>query len=618
MTTVLRLKETNRPGPTADLSEHTYGRRVAIRKWFHNLYREKPDEKFDGDECISLEEAESLVMVPSFNLTSGQTTTESSRSASPEKKQTHSHRDKIREFKMHLKIKLSHFKHRHSRGVAGNGNVEKDVKNDADKADADKADLCVQKLFVEQNENDQMDGKAKSSADDGTDVLAEISTSKTCEDRGNEHAEDSADQELAGATSAPASAPTSLPLEGTCRTKRLSNDDRNIASIKRPCSSKAVGPSPSDESSEDTSDANQLEQSSMEKTPSACLAKSPISSESESAQHAQAAADTQPIVDSSSESYETTSDSMEDSDDFSSSEDVSSADEPSTIEDHVVQPVEEACISPIASEKIYTIPTFRKKVGTLNVANIVKSVREGTLNQDKLIEIANKGLDGHGDLTFRNKEFYDDPTSPSINENEKIDDKKPAKELRSSMKDNSKPTKKNQKPGSVKFDKFSCLIVYERSVNANPSRTKETTKEPTSLNACEGTVRLNKKSQSSMQGQKGTGTKSILRVKTNLRAKEENRRANACDRVGVDSFMDLFEHFENKKQMEEYLLPGAREGQLNNYFSENFFPEILEDITITTSANSEFSRSRRATESNIGRKLGPLPRNWTSSKDKKK
>lgn len=594
MATVLRLKETHRSGP-ADISEHTYGRRAAIRKWFHNLYREKPDEQFNGDECISLEEAESLVMIPSFNLTSGPSTTESSRSASPEKKPTRTHRNKIKELKVHLKIKLSHFKHRHARDLTEKDGTEKDAKNDADKAEIE--DLCVQDLFAEEDGNDLMDGKTNSSAEDGTDVLVEISTSKACEEHEDERAKGTADQQLPDAATG-----ISLSSEGSCGTKRLSNDDRNNTSVKRPCSSKAIGSTSSDETSEDTSDANQFEQSSVEKTPSAYLTKSPTGPESESAQHLQATEDTQPVFDSSSEAYETTSDSMKDSDDFSSSEDMSFSDESSATGGDTAQQ-SEACTSPIESEKVYTIPTFRKKVGTLNVSNIVKSFREGTLSQDQLIEIANRGVDGHGDLTFRNKEFYDDiPTaSSSIKANEKMDEKKPSKEQSSNVEKNSKPIK-TQKSGSVKFDRFSCLIVYERPVNAGQSRTKE----PASSNAYEGTVRLNKKPHSPVQCQKISGTKSILKVKSNLRAKEENKRADACDRVGVDSFMDLFEHFEHKKQMEECMLPGVREGQLNNYFSENFFPEILEDITITTSANSEFSRSRKATESNIGRKLGAV------------
>lgn len=632
MTTV--LQETHRQGPAAaQFSEHTLGRRDAIRKWFHNLYREKPDAEFDGDECISLEEAESLVMIPSFHLLSGQTTAESPKSTCSEKKQVHSHRDKIRDLKIHLKVKLSQFKHRHGRSEVGKSANEKDTKRGIEsdtnntkidntdtknntktetesntkvntKKDSNKNEVTkcsVQDLFIQQPIE-----KVESTDEDSKSSDADVSPSTPASVQKQINECDDPCQERTSGHESPvvvtvdASTQTN---EGSCRLKRQSNDDdADAASIKRPCASRETGSASSNENSEGGSTDISQDRRSIEEASPSFLGISPINLEVAPEQPVEASECAEATADSSIEPEEDVSESMESSDDFSASEDTSFSDECSTTGAVEVAPDPEPCVLPVEVEKYYTIPTFRKRVRTLNVANIVKSFREGTLNEEKLAEIANKGVDGHGDLTFKNKAFYDDISAEKSNVdiNDKKVDKECSQTQHSKSERNSK-VKGEKSGGTVKFDKFSHLVVYETVVN--PS---STTKGTASIRDCETTLRLNKTVRSPTQGQKVSGTKSILKVKSNRRAKEENMRATACDRVAVDSFMDLFEHYENKKQMEECKLAEEREDQLNNYFSEHFFPEILKDKTITTSANSEFSRSRKATETNIGRKLGAV------------
>lgn len=598
MTTVLRLNESHRAAPALDLKDQTLGRRVAIRRWFHSLYREEPDDEFDGDECISSEEAESLVMVPSFNLAPARISTNSTKDASTDKKETHRRREKIRDFKIHIKVKFSHLKHRHERSSGHEPINHKDT--NVSSKDSGQRACTIEHLFGEGAKQtiDSVSRAPEVSAESVSQRLEDASTSDNTTNSDNTTSNGKKDSQIITVQQLNAGSPAkelSTDLSGSRRMKRQSNhEEADKGSNKRPRSGKEVSTDLSAENVEDNSSCEESESSIY-------MNSSPTSVDPEPKQSVPApqSTDSTPdqAIDSSLELNKVDTNSMDSSDDFSSSEGTSFSDEFSATEDDIVSDPE-PCVSPDVSEKVYSIPTFRKKVRSLNVANIVRSFREGTLNEDRLIEIANKGVDGHGDLTFKNKEFYDDPASkPSdLHKNEEKDNQTGERDSLADIKDSA--VMEDQKPvGTVKFDRFSCLIVYETS--ANPSSLKHT--ESVSLRGGQCTVRMKQNTKCSQ-----TGTKSILKVKSNSRAKEENKRANDCDRVAVDSFMDLFEHFEHKKQMEECMLAEVREGQLNNYFSENFFPEILEDATIITSANSEYSRSRKATELNIGRKLGAI------------
>ncbi|KAH3900617.1 protein phosphatase regulator GIP1 SCDLUD_003609 [Saccharomycodes ludwigii] len=94
--------------------------------------------------------------------------------------------------------------------------------------------------------------------------------------------------------------------------------------------------------------------------------------------------------------------------------------------------------------------------------------------------------------------------------------------------------------------------------------------------------------------------KSILKVKNNLNEKYEYVRAKGCDTVDFDSFMDFFTQHEQERMDCEFILIKMREQQLSNYYSVDFFPELLKKNDSTTKA---YSFSKMMTEQNIGRKI---------------
>lgn len=251
---------------------------------------------------------------------------------------------------------------------------------------------------------------------------------------------------------------------------------------------------------------------------------------------------------------------------------------------------------------IYTIPTFKQKRGELNVSGLVQSFRNGTLTEKNLNQMVKRGFQ---DVTFRSKEFYDEPPTSA----QDIGGEQKEKDDSSSISSNEYDKKTECRDGTgtagnggvVKFDKYSCILVYRAAKRNSQSKAYHYTapKGPHSRNDT-FSARVDKKS--SPLGDKSS--KSILKKPANEKETEEIVRAKYCDKVDVKSFLAYFEHFEHQKHSEAANLVRFREQQLSHYYSQDFFPELLENIKTTRDCDSEYRRSKRATELNIGRKIG--------------
>lgn len=245
---------------------------------------------------------------------------------------------------------------------------------------------------------------------------------------------------------------------------------------------------------------------------------------------------------------------------------------------------------------IYAIPTFKQRRGQLNVSGIIRSFRDGTLTEKNLAKMAKGNPIG---LSFRSKEFYDQPPS-SAEDVEEQDSKQITPCIPSGNEnDNVSENDKFEFTGDgecVKFDNYSQILVYkaakrnvrDRGTNYSTLRTSNDENRITT----------------SRVDQPLYASRSILKRADNERESEEIMRATLCDKVDVKSFLAYFEYFEHQKHSEEPNLSKVREQQLSHYYSKEFFPELLEDIKFKRAFNGEYRKSKLATELNIGRKIG--------------
>lgn len=583
MTTVVVQKEALHE--TSIASAEGSGRRLTWRKWFHTSRKDKVEDDFQEDECISLEEAESLVFVPSFHLNSSYTFPETS----PEiQVRTHRNRQKIRELKKQLTLKLHRLKHRYDK--VESQRLEKPAKKTFDRHIIEEP-ISVKDLFNNTEEHHSVDVKEETKNKEQENLQkSELPKNIANDDEANETFNE-----------------TEASSGASCRMKRPCNNELSAnSSFKRSCSTKDLSSASSVESLRNDYNGDEDEQNSIQNTPPDYLTKSPTLIDDTATLGEQDSIRAPPCPKSRTESDDDGSLNMKSAHADVSSDDSSLSDDISTTMDDTVSEAL-SCAASVTCEKVYTIPTFRKRKDSLNVANIVKSFRDGTLNEEQLIEFADKGKKRNEDLTFKNKEFYDDPASkaPIDTLTDKVDKDKCLKDSKINVKNSVRSTGKKGE-GAVKFDRFSCLIVYKPSTKSS-SLVNDGVMSLRDCDHPQGSIRRQpSQTRSVRQKPEGCEAKSILKIKANTREKEEIRRAIRCDEVDIESFMNLFEHFENKKQMEEIKLGEVREDQLNHYYSEQFFPEILEDVTVTTAHNSEFSRSRKATELNIGRNLGAI------------
>ncbi|AQZ17675.1 GIP1 (YBR045C) [Zygosaccharomyces parabailii] len=247
---------------------------------------------------------------------------------------------------------------------------------------------------------------------------------------------------------------------------------------------------------------------------------------------------------------------------------------------------------------IYTIPTFKQKRGEMNVSGIVRSFRNGTLNEKSLRNMFEKSGKG---VTFRSKEFYDEPPTSA----KEAEDEQKHKEEASICSENQDTEYKNEAATEgngcgVTFDRYSCVLVYRAAKrNCHPMNPCFTSERMNTSKKTYNIARTSEPSSSHLD----KAAKPILKKTANEKEALEKARAKFCDKVDVKSFLAYFEHFEHQKHSEEANLGKFREKQLSHYYSKEFFPEMLQDRKSEIGHKSEYRKSKRATELNIGRKF---------------
>ncbi|EDO17464.1 hypothetical protein Kpol_1037p61, partial [Vanderwaltozyma polyspora DSM 70294] len=211
---------------------------------------------------------------------------------------------------------------------------------------------------------------------------------------------------------------------------------------------------------------------------------------------------------------------------------------------------------------------------------ILRKVDDGTLNQQKLLELLNKTKknDGFANFTFKSRGFYE---KPSEHESELEEELNPQNSL-------------------VKFNKQSYLFVYQKTSPDKLDHSDKRHKHKSHPhNRCSHHKTNNGKRYSLKECQRRK-PKSILKAKENESEIEESKRAIKCDNIDVESFMKYFEKIESQKYIDERKLSKIREQQLSNYYSDRFFPALNKE---SSNDLKEYIKSKRATEVNIGRTL---------------
>ncbi|AET39918.1 protein phosphatase regulator GIP1 Ecym_5141 [Eremothecium cymbalariae DBVPG len=256
------------------------------------------------------------------------------------------------------------------------------------------------------------------------------------------------------------------------------------------------------------------------------------------------------------------------------------------------------------------IPTFRMNAGkNMDVSHIVENLKSGTITERDLLYLAS--MYTSQEVGFMDKSFYDEQGNEADNESATSDEYEIEHQtIGTDDKECCKQISANENNDSVKFDRFSYLVIYNASKKCDSSRLKKRSIEdcgenshppaPAADSGYDGddeAVHSNNitESEESLH-------KSILKSKSNDKEFLESQRAVKCDKVSVDEFLEFFEKYENERREGEYVLSFARDKQLSNYYSKEYFPEIGR-LDVPVKASNEFARSKMATEHNIGREL---------------
>ncbi|AGO10366.1 AaceriABL089Wp [[Ashbya] aceris (nom. inval.)] len=266
--------------------------------------------------------------------------------------------------------------------------------------------------------------------------------------------------------------------------------------------------------------------------------------------------------------------------------------------------------SPLDSEfevQRLVIPTFRMNAGkNMDVSHIVENLKSGTITENDLLYLAS--MYAAQEVGFMDKSFYDDGGNEADNESATSDDLE--KERQTITTDERDYYKNNHESNdSVKFDRFSYLVIYNASKKCDSSGLKKRSPRNNSGSLIQGTTAVDSGYEGdddephspNITESDGSLCKSILKSKNNDKEYLESQRAVKCDKVSVDEFLAFFEQYENERRDGEYMLTSARDKQLCNYYSNEYFPEI--SCQSNPVKATEFTRSKMATEHNIGREL---------------
>ncbi|AMD20975.1 HEL306Cp [Eremothecium sinecaudum] len=256
------------------------------------------------------------------------------------------------------------------------------------------------------------------------------------------------------------------------------------------------------------------------------------------------------------------------------------------------------------------IPTFRMKDGkSMDVSNIVEHLKSGTVTERDLLCLAS--MYTYKENGFMDKSFYDEQGNEADNESAMSSEfEREGHTIGNEEREFFKPSAINDSNDSVKFNKFSCLVIYNASKKCDtglkPQDIKNSVDKTRPGAAIEADSGYDGDDEDALSNNvtetEGSLHKSILKSKNNDKEYLESQRAVKCDKVSVDEFLEFFDKYENERREGEYVLSLVRDKQLRNYYSKEYFPEIgCQDHP--SEARTEFNRSKLATEHNIGREL---------------
>lgn len=285
----------------------------------------------------------------------------------------------------------------------------------------------------------------------------------------------------------------------------------------------------------------------------------------------------------------------------------------------IVKPLPTPDTSPMTDEKSINntsstaslhnviIPTFRSIQKKLDISRIVNNLRTGIISERELASSPKDNL-------VEQIEFSKQVSS-QICDHTNSDDSSCSKRC-----DESFIEERDISKDSVRFDKYSHLMIYDASKKFQYSKSRD----QLSIKMPKHSYRLD---DSGYEGDdevflKNDGDKimidfsqpqyknykPILKCKANTKEKLEIQRAEKCDEVKVDEFLKFFEKHENDRHKGEKFLIQERDRQLRNYYSEEYFPEI-KDLTEPILGKTEFARNKLATEFNIGRQIASINKN---------
>ncbi|CDO91982.1 unnamed protein product [Kluyveromyces dobzhanskii CBS 2104] len=220
-----------------------------------------------------------------------------------------------------------------------------------------------------------------------------------------------------------------------------------------------------------------------------------------------------------------------------------------------------------SSQKV-VIPTFREEAG-LEVHSIASNFQVGTLTESDLIKLASAKR-----RSFMDANFYDEDSDLSNNEPLDKDQEKFHRQPTPPLNCDINLVEKSEKNDTVKFNKYSYLVIYDASKKClySESTDKLTLRIPNETTG--STEKFVDAASESASCRESMMLKSILKCRTNEQEDIEVERAKKCDEIDATDFLEFVENHESKKRKGETLLVLARERQLQNYYDDQFFPTV--------------------------------------------
>lgn len=580
-----------------NISSGVTSRRIALKIWFHNaLLREEYDDNFNNDECISVSETDDLSLVPSFKKSPTSSIPSANTFDSPGVENAKKNEEvtscfkkhRLRHLKCKIKSKFHGFKHK-----TGENNGT-DLKDSNDQEGSLTKAVEWYTLFSDLSKNletlfeTEMIKEFNEGSDqfeNGTFVEEKEHLERTClshsiRSERNSESEPKYDHSTNSVRKHPFGTNLECQSSNIQTEKSLQSPEKLFSGVETE-NSITLGGKPKICSLR--SDSSGSGSDSIEKTPPMYLSR-PVDTDLS----------------------DTENDNLKRKGTFDERE--------GNCRKSSIQPSCQSCESlesnPYGnSVKVFTIPTFRPNKKSANITSMIREIESTRLNDKQLDRLAKTGSIRGEKLTFVNKKFYESVPqetndSDSDAENESDGCSRPAfdgKEIKKIKYES------DEKPGArVSFDRYSFLVVYKAPKKSQSSRSLTSISNDSLQGSQNLSISKPVSHFGSVRSPEQDGTRSILKRRPNSKEQEEIKRAVNCDKVDVNSFLDYFEKFESRRQSEGPKLGKFREKQLNHYYSQVFFPELVKDVKYDDPVSNDYTKSRKATELNIGRKIDDL------------